>query len=485
MIWRHLFGYLPVNIVHGLVSFGTVFAYTRLLGDEGYGSYALVLTLMSASHTFTLTWTEASAYRFAGEAEAKGGMNDHIRTSLGLVGLSLIPALLIVACGWLFTGNNPTMQMAMIWLALSLPCMSIVKLSQEIHRARQQVSRYAIVSILNTLVSFALGLFFAAFTNAGASGPFIGFAIGGIIFAIIQGLYLLNLSKGGKFIKSRAENYFKYGIPLALALLLDIALSTGDRFLIAYFLDNAAVGAYAAGYGVADQSIRLLCMWGAMAGAPLLMEGFEKHGIAGVREPGRALVRMLILISFPAATGLALVAQPLADFMIGEELRDQAKLTIPWIAVAGLLNGLIIYYFSESFQLAKKTALRAILMLIPAVFNVILNIVLLPKIGLMGAVYSTVAAYAIAVIIMAIIGRKFVPLPIPYRAIGLTSLACLMMAAVVHILPSWGGLPELILKALVGGIVYIISAVALNAGGARDLVQQVTGRYSSETANEG
>ena len=484
MIWRHLFGYLPVNIVQGLVSFGTVFAYTRLLGDEGYGSYALVLTLMSASHTFTLTWTEAAAYRFAGEAEAKGGMNDHIRTSLGLVGLSLIPALLIVACGWLFTAHNPVMQTAIVWLALSLPLMSIVKLSQEIHRARQQVSRYAVITILNTLVSFALGLFFAAFTTAGASGPFIGFAVGGFIFAVIQGLYLLNLSKGGKFIKSRAENYFKYGMPLALALLLDIALSTGDRFLIAYFLDNAAVGAYAAGYGVADQSIRLLCMWGAMAGAPLLMEGFEKHGATGVTAPGRSLVRMLVLISFPAAAGLALVAEPLADFMIGEELRDQAKLTIPWIAVAGLLNGLIIYYFSESFQLAKKTALRACLMMIPAVLNVVLNIILLPILGLMGAVYSTVASYAIALVIIAVVGRKFIPLPLPFRTIGLTSVACLIMAVAVHILPSWGGLPELLLKAIVGGAAYAIAVIALNAGGARELVQQIMGRFPTKAIND-
>lgn len=471
MIWRHLFGYLPVNIIQGLVSFGAVYAFTRLLGDDGYGSYALVLTIMSASHTATLTWTEAAAYRFAGEAQENGGMNDHIRTSMLLSIFSLIPALLIVGCGWMMSGGNAKMQAAIVWLAVSMPCFSIIQMSLEIHKARQEVARFAKISIAHILLGFSGGLYFASQTQAGAAAPFIGLAISGVIFAIIQGLHLWKQSAGGQFQINRVKKYFVYGMPLALALLLEIALGAGDRFLIAYYLDNAAVGAYAAGYGVSDQSIRLLCMWGAMAGAPLLMASFEKHGVQGILEPGKAMIRMLMLIAFPAATGLAMVAQPLAEFMIGEELRQQAAKTIPWIAFAGLLNGLVIYYFAESFQLAKKTALRAGLMIIPAVLNIILNIILLPSMGLMGAVYATVICYAIALILIMGVGRRFAPLPMPIIDILMIAIACLGMAGAVYVLPNIGGFPELMLKAMIGGIVYSILVIGLNAGGARDLLK--------------
>lgn len=471
MIWRHLFGYLPANVIQGLVSFGAVYAYTRLLGADDYGRYALILTIMSASHTTTLTWAEAAAYRFAGEAEARGGMNDHIRTSITLSMLSLIPALLIVGAGWLIVGGDPKMQAAIIWLALSMPCFSIIQMSLEIHKARQQVSRFAKISIAHILTGFAGGLYFAWRTQAGAAAPFMGLAISGVIFSAIQGLYLWRLSKGGRFEWSRAKSYFVYGMPLAMALLLEIALGAGDRFLIAYFLDNAAVGAYAAGYGVSDQTIRLLCMWGAMAGAPLLMAAYEKQGMDGIAEPGRNMACLLMLIALPAATGLAMVAQPLAQFMIGEELRDQAALTIPWIAAAGLINGFIIYYFSEAFQLSKKTALRACLMIIPAVLNVILNIILLPRIGLMGAVYATVFCYGVALLLVMGVGRRFISLPIPVKDLALIAIACAGMAGVVHILPSIGAFPELMLKASLGGIAYVVIAVLLNAGGARDLVK--------------
>ncbi|MFC7292198.1 lipopolysaccharide biosynthesis protein [Hirschia litorea] len=473
MIWRHLFGYLPANVIQGLVSFGAVYAYTRLLGADDYGRYALILTIMSASHTTTLTWAEAAAYRFAGEAEERGGMNDHIRTSITLSMLSLIPALLIVGIGWLIVGGDPKMQAAIIWLALSMPCFSVIQMSLEIHKARQQVSRFAKISIAHILLGFAGGLYFAWRTQAGAAAPFIGLAISGVLFAAIQGQYLWKLSKEGRFETSRAKSYFAYGMPLALALLLEIALGAGDRFLIAYFLDNAAVGAYAAGYGVSDQTIRLLCMWGAMAGAPLLMASYEKHGMSGIAEPGKNMARLLMLIALPAATGLAMVAQPLAQFMIGEELRDQAALTIPWIAAAGLINGFIIYYFSEAFQLSKKTALRASLMIIPTVLNVILNIILLPRIGLMGAVYATVFCYALALLLVMGVGRRFIALPIPIKDLTLIAIACAGMAGVVYLLPAIGAFPELMLKASLGGIAYAILAIGLNAGGARDLVKSL------------
>ena len=93
----------------------------------------------------------------------------------------------------------------------------------------------------------------------------------------------------------------------------------------------------------------------------------------------RGMAQSILLIALPAAVGIAIVAGPLSEVMIGEDLREQARKIIPWIAAAGFFNGLLIHYFSEAFQLARKTAQRAILMLIPALANIGLNIVLLPS----------------------------------------------------------------------------------------------------------
>lgn len=73
---KHLFGYMPVNLVNGLVGFGSVFIFTRLLGGEAYGHYALALSTLHLIHTLTLTWCEAAGYRFTAQAEAEGKTTD-------------------------------------------------------------------------------------------------------------------------------------------------------------------------------------------------------------------------------------------------------------------------------------------------------------------------------------------------------------------------------------------------------------------------
>ena len=73
-------------------------------------------------------------------------------------------------------------------------------------------------------------------------------------------------------------------------------------------------------------------------------------------------------------------------------MRAQAAAIMPWIALSGLINGFVLHYVSEGFQLSKRTALRAGLMVIPVIANITLNAILLPRIGLMGAVYSEILA---------------------------------------------------------------------------------------------
>ncbi|MBB36651.1 MAG: polysaccharide biosynthesis protein [Hirschia sp.] len=480
MIWRHLFGYLPANLVMGLTSFGTVYVFTRLLGADDYGRYALVLAGMQLAHTLFLTWSEAGGYRFTQESLQKGELADHIRTSLGLCLLSCVPALLVVAIGWLAV-SDPAMRHAIAWLSLTLPTMTLLQMSLEIRKARQEVQRFSMMTIARALGGLALGVVAAYWFDAGASAPFIGLGIASLVIATLEVIDLWKISRGGKFRSDRVRAFLTYGAPISFALALELGLSAGDRFLIAAYLDEASVGAYAAGYGVADQTIRLLCMWAAMAGAPHLLAAWEKGGQNALQEPGLQMSRMLVLITLPAAVGIALVATPLAEFMVGEDLRAQAAHIMPWIAVAGLLNGWMIYYFGEAFVLAKRTGLRAVMMLAPVLANIVLNMILLPRIGLMGAVYATVACYALALVLSALIGQRLARLPVPLVDVATAGLACVVMAGATLLVPTIGGLPELIAKAIVGAIAFGAAAIGLNAAGARDLVRTARSARSGDS----
>ena len=475
MIWRRLFGYFPASLAGGLASFGGVFALTRLLSPADYGFYALALTTMGIVYTLSITWAEAAAYRFAGEAQASGKTPDHIRTIMLLLAASSALGIALML-GAILIATDPMLRMALTAAMSTMVLAPLVNAAQEMNRAQQRVSRYSTLRICQDIGAFALGTFLAWQTGLGPAAPFAGLASVLALLATVEGSRLWRESKGGQFKPERVKPYLSYGVPVALALALNIALDAGDRFLIALFLGPEAVGVYAAGYGIADKSVGLLCAWAAAAGAPMIMAAWEREGPEAVREVSRHLARTLLLIAAPAAAGLALVAQPLSEVMIGEDMRAQAASIMPWIALSGLINGFVLHYVSEAYQLSHRTDLRAWLMLIPALANLALNAILLPWIGLMGAVYSTVACYALALLLLAGVARKLAPLSWPWRDFLKVAGACSAMAIAVRMAPSTGGMTELLMKASVGATIYVMTALVLDAAGARAALQQFTSR---------
>lgn len=467
---RHLAGYLPVNIASAIAAFGGVYVFTRLLEADEYGRYALMVSAMALIHTLSLTPAEAAAYRFAGKAGAEGRLPDHFRTAVSLTFRSLlVTAALLIALGAAL-GRLPEYLAILPWIAVLMPLNTVIQMTLEAHKAGQQVGRYAAVETARLLGGFLIGALVAWQSGLGAASPFVGMVVIGAILVAPQGLWLSSQAKTGQTSAKKRRAYLVYGVPIAAALVLDLILSAADRFLIALFLGEASVGEYAAGYGVADKTVLLLCAWAAMAGSPLVMAAYERGGKDAASEEARGMIGTMLLIGVPAATGLALVARPLAEAMIGEEVRAGAMQIIPWIAFAGLLNGLLIHYFSEAFQLAHKTAERAVLMLIPAGANIVLNLILIPKLELMGAVIATVASYALGILVLGLRGRRLVALPVPFMELAKVAVAAFAMWPALSVMPEWGSWHELFAKAAFGGVVYIIVAFLLDAGGARGFV---------------
>ena len=77
------------------------------------------------------------------------------------------------------------------------------------------------------------------------------------------------------------------------------------------------------------------------------------------------------------ALGLALVATPLAAVMVGDEFRAATTHIVPWVAVAGLLNGIMSHYTAHAFLITQHTRLLMLTTGLAALANVLLNLLLM------------------------------------------------------------------------------------------------------------
>lgn len=473
MLWRHLLGYLPLNLAQAVAGFGGIFLLTRLLTPAEYGLYSLVYSIVVITHSMLFTWIEAAVARTYARAEADQRLADHLATAFKYLGFFVaLFALLGAALIWLLPVGAEFKTVLGFGIG-SMLTKTFLDLSLEARKAAREVRRYSLTQMLNVTGAFVLGILFVVFTDLKGAGPFAGVTVAAIAVMLFDLPNMLRRIKGGKASSRELKSFFRYGMPLSLSLILGYILQAGDRFVISALLGNDQVGVYAAGYGTANRSLDILFVWAGMAASPILISALE----LGNREKAQAMARkafeVMAFLTFPAAAGIALVATPLATVMTGPEFRSGAAQIIPWIAVAGLMNGLTTYYFLASFTLAKRTGIMTIVTAVPAVLNIVMNFVLLPKMGLMGAVVSTLLAYALGMSLTAVLGRKSFPLPLPWKEALRTLFACVVMAVAVLALPLPKDMPaiwQVVLMAGTGAITYGLVAFALNLADCRDLV---------------
>ncbi len=282
--------------------------------------------------------------------------------------------------------------------------------------------------------------------------------------------------RGGHFDRAMAHDYAAYGVPVSLSLILALILSTTDRFLLAAYLGEATVGVYHAGYSLGSRILDVVFIWLGMAGGPALVAALERGGPAALKDAANEQASLMALLTLPAATGLALVAKPLAQLMVGDALHAGAAHVTPWIAASGWLSGVTTYYLLQAFTLGRRTPLLIASMAVPALVNVALNLLLIPRFGLDGALWATTASYGVGAVTACLLGRSAQPLPIPWGTLAKAGGGCLLMAAAVLALPSPGGLLELILKAGVGAAIYGGVVLGLNIDGLRGKILSIARR---------
>lgn len=224
-----------------------------------------------------------------------------------------------------------------------------------------------------------------------------------------------------------------FGLPFMLSGIFDRSIELADRRLLGYFTDDANVGMYTASYTIAVL-IRLLVY--------SFNAGWQPYFLREIDKP-QGLQRMEKI--YMRTAGLLLLAWTLASLWMPEIVRIPlgagrhilnaaywpAIPVIPVIMAAYVLMGL---YFLElpGIYHHNKTYLNAVFMGLAALVNILLNVLLIPRMGMMGAAIATLAAYAL----MALSIRLWNMHKTPFRRGNLKLLLLIFVSVAMYVLLS-------------------------------------------------
>ncbi len=143
------------------------------------------------------------------------------------------------------------------------------------------------------------------------------------------------------------------------------------------------------------------------------------------------------------------VFQDIINVLLVEEY-IRGNQIIPIVLLAQLCYG-IYFNLSLWYKLTDKTGFGAIFGVIGMVLTVVLNFILIPKIGMLGGAFSLLVGYGIMMILSFFVGQNHYPIPYPLKRIG----TFLLWASVLYLMNQLITFDQIFFKYMYKVIIFI------------------------------
>lgn len=473
MLIQHVIIYLFARGLPGVVNFLALAVYTRLLTQEDFGRYSLVLAGVGLVHVVVFQWLLLVCGRFlpAHIDQPQIVLRPILAIFLFLSGVFVLTAY-VAASIWATPEWHSIIPVAIILVIVQ----AWYELNLRLATAQLNPRRYGVLSAIKSVLALLLGATLAWMYQS-ANAPLIGLIFGAVVAWLFVSRSVWTGIRPQLPASEQLREFGNYGLPLAITFSLVWITSSSDRLMIAWFLGEAQTGIYAVGYDMAQQSLGLLLTIINTAAMPLAIKALEKEGIEAASQQMRQNGELMFALAFSGAAGLIAIEPAMIGLFIGEGFREGASSVFSWIALTAAVIGIKSFYFDIAFHLTKKSKWLLITSSLAAVTNLGLNLVFIPYFGIVGAAWSALLSYSAAAVGSAVLGRKVFPMPkvLPLLCRGLIPAIGVYCSAWLCMQTDISLAFRMMLSITVAGVVAVIIFLILNIAEMRQLIAQ----YSS------
>lgn len=385
------------GVISKLIPLIMVPIITRLLPDSSYfGINDMVNTIISFTSAFAVMGMYDGMYRLFFEREDLEYKKDICSTALVFtLGVSAIVFLLMFILkdflALVFLGDSQYYYLIYIAALITLigATNSIISAPTRMQNKRKQ---YLVLNILSSILAYGLsiplllsGYFLIALPLATLTSSFL-----------IEWLFGV-LNRKWFSIKRINFHYLKQLLKIALPLfpnfLIYWVFNFCDRLMITNILGISATGIYSVGtkLGHASQLIYV-----AFAG------GWQYFAFSTMKEENQVKTNSLVfeylgIISFVATMFVCAWSNWIYNMLFVGEYID-GYIVSPYLFLAPLLQ-MLFQIASNQFLIIKKTWPNLLILSVGAIANIMINIWLIPELGIEGAAIATLLGYVVSNIV--------------------------------------------------------------------------------------
>lgn len=378
--------------------------YTRYLTSTEFGIYALALVGIKFFEVFVNIGIPSAFFRFFYDFKDEKRRSELISTTYMFVTFtSLIMIILVLSVRErlmpIFFVDEKYYICFYFTIFLSL-LESPQIIAFHYFRADEQVKKYCFFNFLRSGVLFCSAWFFLVYMEYGIFALFIARMLSSFPTYIYL-TYVLISRHGIKFSYPRFREMFGYGFPFFVVNFLAVVMSSIDRPILLKYMSMSDVGIYAVAFRVASGVKFIIVNAFALGWTPMVMK--IKNQPNG-RELFSKLFTYYLLIAGSVVLAVSLFSKDILNVIVAPEFIS-AYTVIPLLCLAHLFYG-IYNNLEVGIFISKKSKYYIPILGAGALTYVILNIVLIPKYGYMGAAAASALSFMIIPVGTFFVGRK-------------------------------------------------------------------------------
>jgi O-antigen/teichoic acid export membrane protein len=393
---RNYASLVATHVATAVSSFASVWIVTRYLGSAEYGSIIAIVAASQLAQIF-LNWSSTSLARFGTEEFVQTGYITRSFWSRTLLFAPNLALILILSVFWLQPVSN--------WLKLSgevvwLIAVHLAVTSVWLH-IQYSLQGVKMLRLQGGLLAVERALTFAGLATLIAAGSLNlqnaiwCYIVPAIVLSFLGAFLLRNYVKfEGFFDRKQFRKMLVYSLPLIpFAIVGYLSTSQLDAFFITHYLTPRDLGIYA----VASQINGLVLQFPILANT-LLLSMFVSLKTSGQevvisRFLNDVVPSASLLWGILCSVGVGVVSV-LVPVVFGSEFQPAvAPLVI--LIFASVVSALSMFGYATYSHSISATYISTVASVLAAIVNVLLNLVLIPRWGLIGCAIASFVSQAV------------------------------------------------------------------------------------------
>ena len=449
------------------IGFLSTIYIARMIGSEGYGGYALFLSYVGVINLIMDMGMSSAVVKKVSEGRYRDEYySSYVAIKLGLLGVTILGLYCLQGLFWDLNECG-----LMPWLISAILITSFWGMLSAGMQATGKWGVSECSNLVNNIGRILLQVVFVylGFAVVGMVGGFVAGYVVGIILLVKS--IPLNLTK---FSIEHVKGLLSFSIFAFASFAGVVILNYTDRIMLGYFFTNAEVGVYAIAY-----QITFLATFAGTAISSTIYPQISRLATDGklieIRGILAKAVPFAMILSVPMLVGGIVLQNDLILVVYGSDFKEGSTV-LGYLLCFQIFNCMTVI-FGMALSASGYVKQTATAVLSGGIINAIMNLVLIPQMGLVGAGISTVIAGLFILCVEAWYLKKNNIIAVNKEMVAHICLSALIMGIVI-----WGlygainvcSIPTLGVIVLSGGAVYFISLYCMDVEFAKEIKNMVS-----------